>query len=120
MEKKNIYNNALEKYLHYSLSFRRRKKKQITKDNTVILSKVDILGMDKVIEASEPKMPNKEYHPKNVIQNIKNYTNIAKKIKEVNQNLAAYSQIKSFRIHDEEFAKTPKRSIKRFQYMEKE
>lgn len=82
MEKKNIYSNALEKYLHYSLFFRRRKKEQITKDNTVILSKVDILGMDKVIEASEPKLPTKEYHPKNVIQNIKNYTNIAKKIKE--------------------------------------
>jgi long-chain acyl-CoA synthetase len=38
------------------------------------------------------------------------------KIKELNQNLAAYSQIKSFRIQAEEFEKTPKKSIKRFKY----
>ena len=77
-----MYSNALEKYLHYSLFFRRRKKEQITKDNTVILSKVDILGMDKVIEASEPKLATKAFDPISVIHNIKNYTNIAKKIKE--------------------------------------
>jgi len=40
------------------------------------------------------------------------------KIKEVNQNLATYSQIRSFRIQEEEFEKTPKRSIRRFKYME--
>ena len=40
------------------------------------------------------------------------------KIKEVNENLAAYSKIKSFRIQEEEFEKTPKRSIRRFKYME--
>ena len=40
------------------------------------------------------------------------------KIKEVNENLAAYSQIRSFRIQEEEFEKTPKRSIRRFKYME--
>ena len=39
-------------------------------------------------------------------------------IKEVNDNLATYSKIKSFRIQDEEFEKTPKRSIRRFKYME--
>ncbi len=39
------------------------------------------------------------------------------KIKEVNQNLAAYSQIRSFQIREEEFDKTPKRSIRRFKYM---
>jgi long-chain acyl-CoA synthetase len=41
------------------------------------------------------------------------------KIKEVNENLAAYSQIRSFRIQEEEFEKTPKRSIRRFKYMER-
>ena len=40
------------------------------------------------------------------------------KIKEVNENLAAYSKIKSFRIQEEEFEKTPKRSIRRFKYMD--
>ena len=40
------------------------------------------------------------------------------KIKEVNENLASYSQIRSFRIQEEEFEKTPKRSIRRFKYME--
>lgn len=40
------------------------------------------------------------------------------KIKGVNENLAAYSQIRSFRIQEEEFEKTPKRSIRRFKYME--
>lgn len=59
-------------------------------------------------------MKDKQLNP----ENYQSY--FEKKIKEVNQNLAVYSQIKSFRIHDEEFAKTPKRSIKRFQYMEKE
>ena len=41
-----------------------------------------------------------------------------KKLKEVNQNLATYSQIRSFRLQTEEFDKTPKRSIKRFKYTE--
>ncbi len=39
-----------------------------------------------------------------------------KVIKEINYNLAAYSRITSFRIQDEEFDKTPKRSIRRFKY----
>ena len=40
------------------------------------------------------------------------------KIKEVNENLASFSQIKSFRIQEDEFEKTPKRSIRRFKYTE--
>ena len=40
------------------------------------------------------------------------------KIKEVNEKLASFSQIRSFRIQEEEFEKTPKRSIRRFKYME--
>lgn len=38
-------------------------------------------------------------------------------IKEINQTLPGYSKIKSFRIQEEEFDKTPKRSIRRFKYM---
>ncbi|MCI9284778.1 MAG: long-chain fatty acid--CoA ligase [Muribaculaceae bacterium] len=37
-------------------------------------------------------------------------------IRTLNQNLPAYSQVQSFRIQEEEFEKTPKRSIKRYLY----
>ena len=37
-------------------------------------------------------------------------------IKEINQTLPGYSKISSFRIQEEEFDKTPKRSIRRFKY----
>ena len=37
-------------------------------------------------------------------------------VKDINSNLAGYSRIASFRIQDEEFDKTPKRSIRRFKY----
>lgn len=39
-------------------------------------------------------------------------------VKQINQTLAAYSKINSFRIQEEEFIKTPKRSIRRFKYQE--
>jgi len=42
-----------------------------------------------------------------------------KLISEVNSKLHGYSKIASFRLHDEEFEKTPKRSIKRFKYQQK-
>ncbi len=41
-----------------------------------------------------------------------------KVIGEINAKLPAYSKIASFRIHTEEFEKTPKRSIKRFKYQQ--
>ena len=37
-------------------------------------------------------------------------------VDDVNLNLPTFSQIASFRIQEEEFVKTPKRSIKRFLY----
>ncbi len=37
-------------------------------------------------------------------------------IRALNSNLPAYSQVQSFRIQQEEFEKTPKRSIKRYLY----
>ena len=40
-------------------------------------------------------------------------------IKEINAKLHNYGKITSFRILEEEFEKTPKRSIKRFKYQQK-
>ena len=37
--------------------------------------------------------------------------------KDLNNTLPAYSKISSIRIHNEEFEKTPKKSIKRFLYI---
>ena len=42
-----------------------------------------------------------------------------KLIGDINQKLPSYSKIASFRLRDEEFEKTPKRSIKRFKYQQK-
>jgi long-chain acyl-CoA synthetase len=39
--------------------------------------------------------------------------------KEVNERLPEFMAVSKFRIHSEEFAKTPKRSIKRFLYTKK-
>ena len=38
-------------------------------------------------------------------------------VAEVNSQLPAYSKIASFRLQEEEFEKTPKRSIRRFKYI---
>jgi len=43
-------------------------------------------------------------------------TLVTEKVKAVNKNLPQYSQIFDVEIRDQEFEKTPKRSIKRFQY----
>ena len=41
---------------------------------------------------------------------------MASNLKELNQQLPAYSQVSSYKLYNEEFEKTPKRSIKRFLY----
>lgn len=41
-------------------------------------------------------------------------------VNQINQTLPVYSKIKSLRIQEQEFDKTPKRSIRRFKYMEVE
>ena len=41
---------------------------------------------------------------------------MANNLKELNQQLPAYSQLTSYELYKEEFEKTPKRSIKRFLY----
>lgn len=40
--------------------------------------------------------------------------------KELNKHLSSYMRVGEFRLHHEEFLKTPKRNIKRYLYMEKE
>lgn len=41
---------------------------------------------------------------------------MSENLKELNQQLPAYSQVSSYKLYNEEFEKTPKRSIKRFLY----
>lgn len=51
------------------------------------------------------RIPDNEYHP--FFQNI---------IKDINLKLPSFSKIGGFRLQNEEFEKTPKRSIRRFKY----
>ena len=39
-------------------------------------------------------------------------------LKEINQQMPAYSQVSTYKLYNEEFEKTPKRSIKRFLYQQ--
>jgi len=41
---------------------------------------------------------------------------MAQNLNELNATLPNYSRISAIRLHDEEFAKTPKKSIKRYLY----
>ncbi|NLL27714.1 MAG: long-chain fatty acid--CoA ligase [Bacteroidales bacterium] len=60
--------------------------------------------------------PNQEYMQKHNIKKIDLHDKLEKIIKNVNENLPTYSQISNFEIKEDEFEKTPKRSIKRFKY----
>ena len=62
--------------------------------------------------------PNEEVLKMKQINTDRYHSYFERKIKQVNENLASYSQIRSFRLQYEEFDKTPKRSIRRFKYME--
>ena len=53
---------------------------------------------------------------KHNIKKIDLHDKLEKIIKNVNENLPTYSQISNFEIKEDEFEKTPKRSIKRFKY----
>lgn len=60
--------------------------------------------------------PDKEHLEKNNIKES-DYANIfANELKAINKRLPSYSQVLNFRLQDQEFEKTPKRSIKRFLY----
>ncbi len=60
--------------------------------------------------------PNKEYlEAEDVL--IADYPKVfTNEMKAINKQLPKYSQVVNFRIQEEEFEKTPKRSIKRFLY----
>lgn len=60
--------------------------------------------------------PDKEYMDKHNIKE-KDYSQLfSNEMKTINKRLPGYSQIVNFRLQEQEFEKTPKRSIKRFLY----
>ncbi len=60
--------------------------------------------------------PDKDYMKKHDIKES-DYSNIfVEEMKAINKRLPKYSQVVNFRLQDQEFEKTPKRSIKRFLY----
>lgn len=74
-----------------------------------------------VIDGSDGKLvalihPDFENAQKQDIDDTQLNDIMARNIAELNPQLPAYSKITAFRIHAEEFEKTPKRSIKRFLY----
>lgn len=60
--------------------------------------------------------PDKEYLKKNNIKENEFPDIFTSEMKAINKRLPGYSQIANFRIQEQEFEKTPKRSIKRFLY----
>ena len=62
--------------------------------------------------------PNADNMKENGVESKDYQKYFEKKIKEVNKILPTYSKINSLRIQEEEFEKTPKRSIRRFKYMQ--
>lgn len=61
-------------------------------------------------------VPNRDALSENGITENEEDAFFQKVIAEVNAKLPAYSKLSSFRLQEEEFEKTPKRSIKRFKY----
>lgn len=60
--------------------------------------------------------PDKDYLEKQEIKEEDYPKVFIEVMKEINKRLAKYSQVVNFRLQDQEFEKTPKRSIKRFLY----
>ena len=61
-------------------------------------------------------VPNKEAIAENNIPQTELENLFQEVLNEVNEQLPAYSRLTSFQLREEEFEKTPKRSIKRFLY----
>lgn len=62
--------------------------------------------------------PDADFMKENQIEE-KDYTSFFdNEVKQINQTLASFSKIASFKIQEEEFLKTPKRSIRRFKYQQ--
>ncbi|MDR1090174.1 MAG: AMP-binding protein [Prevotella sp.] len=60
--------------------------------------------------------PDKDYMKKNDIKESDYSSIFVEEMKAINKRLPKYSRIVNFRLQDQEFEKTPKRSIKRFLY----
>jgi long-chain acyl-CoA synthetase len=60
--------------------------------------------------------PDKDYMRKNNIKDSEYSEIFIAEKKAINKRLPGYSQVANFRIQEQEFEKTPKRSIKRFLY----
>lgn len=60
--------------------------------------------------------PDKDYMTQNEIKEEEYPAVLHGEMKAINKRLAKYSQVVNFRIQEQEFEKTPKRSIKRFLY----
>lgn len=60
--------------------------------------------------------PDKDYLKKHDIKESDYSTIFVEEMKAINKRLPKYSQVINFRLQDQEFEKTPKRSIKRFLY----
>lgn len=60
--------------------------------------------------------PDKDYMNKQGIKENEYSTIFVSEMKTINKRLPKYSQVINFRLQDQEFEKTPKRSIKRFLY----
>lgn len=60
--------------------------------------------------------PDKDYMTQHEIKESEYPTIFLAEMKSINKRLAKYSQVVNFRIQEQEFEKTPKRSIKRFLY----
>ena len=61
-------------------------------------------------------VPNRETIAENNIPEAELENLFQEVVNEVNEQLPAYSRLTAFQLRDEEFEKTPKRSIKRFLY----
>lgn len=60
--------------------------------------------------------PDKDYLKKHDVKESDYSTIFVEEMKAINKRLPKYSQVVNFRLQDQEFEKTPKRSIKRFLY----
>ena len=83
------------------------------------LNHMDGVGESLVIDEGEGRLlalvyPDPEFSEGKSADEISNV--ISEDIKLLNKTLPGYSQVRNFRLMDQEFQKTPKRSIKRFLY----
>ncbi len=85
-----------------------------------VINNMDYIAESLVIEEDDKLIalifPDSEMMKRDNIQDDQLPEILEKIRKEVNERLPDYMAVNRFRLHPEEFAKTPKRSIKRFLY----